>query len=1130
MSCRSQWHRLVPRRNRSTESILEHLESRVVLSPAVAVQPIIEIHHPAGRDPSGLTPGPAGALPLDFGSSTPVGYTPSQIRTAYGVDSVIFGTIQGDGTGQTIAIVDAYDDPAFVDKLVTGKGNPAFTSSDLGQFDQAFDLPDPPSFTKYNQSGQTTNLPGTDPAGAGNLNGTWELEESLDVEWAHAIAPGASIDLVEATNTSNNNLFAAVATAASLPGVSVVSMSWGLDEYAEEQQVDSTFTTPSGHQGVTFVAASGDQGSPGYYPAYSPNVLATGGTTLNLNADNTYQSETAWSGSGGGTSADETEPAYQTAVQSTGKRTIPDVAWDADPNTGVAVYDSWDNTDNSGPWLEIGGTSVAAPSWAGLIAIGNQGRVAAGGTTLDGPSQTLPALYSLPAADFHDITKGSNGGFKAGPGYDEVTGLGTPKANLLVPGLVAYGTATQIVVTNQPPASVIAGDPFGVVVSAENDEGGVDAAFSGSVTIALASGPAGATLGGTLTVTASHGQAVFNGLTLTKIGNGYAFKITSSGFPTVDTADLSVINNPTPGSGTFYPVGTDSSLRAAISAADSNGFANNTIVLSAGTYGLTNATAGELVIQNASSLPAKTLTIVGAGEASTTIEPEFYPWQDRLFGIISASGASLSVAFQDLTMKGGNATGGGILGGNAALGGALLVDGGIVRMTSVAITNNEAQGAGGAVGKAGATGQAGGNAGGGDNAKGGGIYLAAGTLTLTNDTISNNIAQGGAGGSGGNAGNQHAVKSAAAQTGGAGGNGGNGGTAAGGGVYVAGGTLLASGDTFATNQALGGLGGPGGMGGDGILGKPGGDGGNGGAAGLADGGGIYLSQGNLTVDFSTFQSNSAIGGAGGTGGAGGPGSSLLVSTSVGISLSGSSILGGGTGLSQLFHGGPGGAGGAGGPGGAGKGGGLYVAGGIPHTFRGDPQREPGHRRTGWPGRQGRHRRHAFTRRHPGRNWHRHDSAGRFRRDRREWWIGIGRRSVHRRRDRYRQQRHAQRQSRQRRCGRIRWQRWRRRISRRPERFQRRHRRRHRVCDRSIATTPPCRSRRGYAYPRRRRCRPPDHRNKPHPDRRRRRQRRPWRPWRQRRPWCRRSHLRRRRNAHAGERYPRREFRPGREKR
>src|SRR5262249_9700560 len=158
------------------------------------------------------------------------GYAPQDVRMAYGFDN-----IQGDGTGQTIAIVDAYDDPKFLDTGASG-----FSTSDLAVFDQTYGLPDPPSFMKFNELGQTTNLPGLDPAGAGNANGTWEMEEALDIEWAHALAPGASIDLVEAsTDTNNNDLWTAVHTAAGLPGVSAISMSWGLDEYSGEQSIDS---------------------------------------------------------------------------------------------------------------------------------------------------------------------------------------------------------------------------------------------------------------------------------------------------------------------------------------------------------------------------------------------------------------------------------------------------------------------------------------------------------------------------------------------------------------------------------------------------------------------------------------------------------------------------------------------------------------------------------------------------------------------------------------------------------------------------------------------------------------------------------------------------------------------------
>ena len=150
---------------------------------------------------------------------------------------------------------------------------------------------------------------------------------------------------------------------------------------------------------------------------------------------NNYASETAWDGSGGGPSAYENAPSYQSGVQSSGYRQTPDVAFDASPDSGAAVYDSYD-FGASLPWDSVGGTSLSSPCWAGLIAIADQLRTSQGLGSLDGPSQTLPALYSLPTADFHDITSGSNGTYSAGPGYDEVTGLGTPVANTLVPDLV----------------------------------------------------------------------------------------------------------------------------------------------------------------------------------------------------------------------------------------------------------------------------------------------------------------------------------------------------------------------------------------------------------------------------------------------------------------------------------------------------------------------------------------------------------------------------------------------------------------------------------------------------------------------------------------------------------------------
>ena len=194
------------------------------------------------------------------------------------------------------------------------------------------DLPAPPSFKVVAQDG-SSNLPGSDPAG------DWGVETSLDVEWAHSMAPMANLLLVSTNDASQ--LYAGEAYAVSVPSVSVISNSWGSGEFSTEQQLDSTFTTPAGHQGITFLSGSGDTGTPGLYPAASPNIVAVGGTSLFVNSDNSYQSESAWSGSGGMISQFEPQPSYQQGVvtQSTQFRTVPDVAAIADPNTGVAVYD-----------------------------------------------------------------------------------------------------------------------------------------------------------------------------------------------------------------------------------------------------------------------------------------------------------------------------------------------------------------------------------------------------------------------------------------------------------------------------------------------------------------------------------------------------------------------------------------------------------------------------------------------------------------------------------------------------------------------------------------------------------------------------------------------------------------------
>ena len=387
---------------------------------------------PVGFAASTILRAHAGNGAAAMATSGPTGYSPAQIRTAYGFDSVSFGSAAANGAGTTIAIVDAYDNPNV--------------ANDLHQFSVQFGLPDA-AFTKVNQTGGT-KMPAADRG--------WGSEIVLDVEWAHAIAPGASILLVEANSNSYPDLMTAVDYARRQPGVVAVSMSWGAGEFSGETTYDSVFTTPAGHGGVAFFASSGDTGAPVSYPAVSPNVVSVGGTSLRLSGS-TYGSESGWSGSGGGISVYESKPSYQNGVvtQSTTKRSNPDVAYDSDPSTGFAVYDSFNNGTAS-PWSQFGGTSAAAPQWAALTAIVDQGRALAGLGALDGRTQLLPAIYALNAGDFHDVTTGGSTGspsYTAAAGYDLVTGRGTPVANRVIADLVSWGSSSTPTTPTPAPTS-----------------------------------------------------------------------------------------------------------------------------------------------------------------------------------------------------------------------------------------------------------------------------------------------------------------------------------------------------------------------------------------------------------------------------------------------------------------------------------------------------------------------------------------------------------------------------------------------------------------------------------------------------------------------------------------------------
>jgi subtilase family serine protease len=317
------------------------------------------------------------ALPLVSGA--PSGYGPNQFHAAYAMPAKATHPAP-------IALVAAYHDTAL--------------AHDLQTYDATFGLPDPPALTQLSQRGDH-NYPAA--------NAGWALELSMDVEMAHQMCQNCPIIVVEADSAAMTNLMAAVATAVRA-GAAVVSNSYGGQELASQTRSDATFNRP----GVTMVASAGDSGYGVSYPAASPYVVAAGGTSLTLRASGLRLHETAWTDGGSGCSSYEAKPAWQ-HDKSCANRTVTDLAADADPATGAAVYDSTVYEGKRG-WFVLGGTSLSAPLLAGMMAL-------SGGTN-------SAAIYAHPSG-LYDVTSGSNGSCgsylcKARSGYDGPTGLGSP--------------------------------------------------------------------------------------------------------------------------------------------------------------------------------------------------------------------------------------------------------------------------------------------------------------------------------------------------------------------------------------------------------------------------------------------------------------------------------------------------------------------------------------------------------------------------------------------------------------------------------------------------------------------------------------------------------------------------------
>jgi kumamolisin len=329
--------------------------------------------------------------------------TPATLRSVYHLPST--------GGSGAIAIVDAYHFPTAL--------------ADFNSFSSYFGLPRETSTMATaagNRAFQVVYAPGYKPQSGGNYIASWNLEAALDIEWAHAMAPNAKIYLIEAASDSNNDLDYAVRVAASLPGVKEVSMSWGGGEAPwETWAYDPIFTAP----GLVYLASGGDSSDQMEYPAASPNVVSCGGTSVNRSTTGVLLSETGWNDTGCGPSVYERRPSYQNGVASVvgANRGVSDLSFDADPNTGVYVFDSTPLWGGSGWWI-LGGTSVSSPSLAGVL---NLAASSGNGFAANTAAEEARIYGNLGNANaFRDITSGTDGRYSCRVGYDFITGVGSP--------------------------------------------------------------------------------------------------------------------------------------------------------------------------------------------------------------------------------------------------------------------------------------------------------------------------------------------------------------------------------------------------------------------------------------------------------------------------------------------------------------------------------------------------------------------------------------------------------------------------------------------------------------------------------------------------------------------------------
>jgi hypothetical protein len=401
-------------------------------------------------------------------NATPSGYGPVDLRSAYKLPS--------SSATPTVAIVDAFNDPTAEADLATYRsqfGLPACTTANG-------------CFRQVNQNGATSPLPANDSGWAGEI--------SLDIDMVSAICPNCHILLVEANAPTDADLYAAEDRAVTM-GAKYVSNSWGGDEYSGQTADDSHFN----HPGVAITVSTGDSGAGTEYPATSQFVTAVGGTSLRTAANSRGWTETAWSGAGSGCSALDAKPTWQTVTTICSRRAEADVSAVADPNTGVAAYQTFGGVG----WEVFGGTSAAAPIVASVYALA--GTPGAG---------DYPASYPYShAGNLFDVTSGSNGGCGApgcisGTGWDGPTGLGSPN------GTAAFTAAggTGVTVNNPGNQSSTVGTAVSLTMTATGgtggfawSAGGLPAGLSINASTGVISGTPTTVGTSTVTVTATSG-------------------------------------------------------------------------------------------------------------------------------------------------------------------------------------------------------------------------------------------------------------------------------------------------------------------------------------------------------------------------------------------------------------------------------------------------------------------------------------------------------------------------------------------------------------------------------------------------------------------------------------------------